>query len=666
MKQLRAFVGHSFDDQDQQLVRSFQDYFDSLKGTIDFEWDHAKRAEPRELCKKVKAKMEGKNLFIGIFTKKDFRIAPDKLEASEAPEKKCLSDDDLTWVPSNWIIQESGYALGKDMDVIFAVENGVDLQTGLQGDIEYVPFERSNLGPCYTKINEMLGSLAKEARTSTSEQVVRPSTDTKEEEEEEKVREPKEEKIEQEKERKSFPKRFRSLRKTILEDKDLARAKKIVEEAIEWDKGREDSDAFWRTWFHFLKTEAGYSDALQEFEDFAKGRDNDPYPTSMLGSLYKNFEHYLKAAEKFLLASQGTKEKNDKIEYISQASECYALDGNFEKAYNVLENEFQNDNLDRSNTQKLLYGGLAKIAKLEKNDNLFVSFSEKALNLIPTDHQIRFSLAYHYDEVGNHALALYHYKTLCERAPNGTNWNNLGVAYEQLQMSHKSVDAYDIASSRYDETLAMANLAYKYIGAGFLLNASEILKKARTIDDYHSNVDGALSRINEVKKAETEREKKELKATNRERGFMVEFAEAYAVPSQLDIEAMWESKHGNIRLEVKGSSITGGGETTIQEVSGLLPALAGLQKTPTLKTKKVIKLDGTIHNRTIEYEMSITRTPDSAALIPKGTLLGGTYPSRSKYKGIMYVHDDSQRIKVMETAESEAKPSFYVMKRSSG
>jgi len=117
---------------------------------------------------------------------------------------------------------------------------------------------------------------------------------------------------------------------------------------------------------------------------------------------------------------------------------------------------------------------------------------------------------------------------------------------------------------------------------------------------------------------------------------------------------------------VKGSSITGGGETTIQEVSGLLPALAGLQKTPTLKTKKVIKLDGTIHNRTIEYEMSITRTPDSAALIPKGTLLGGTYPSRSKYKGIMYVHDDSQRIKVMETAESEAKPSFYVMKRSSG
>jgi hypothetical protein len=111
------------------LVRSFQDYFDSLKGTIDFEWDHAKRAEPRELCKKVKAKMEGKNLFIGIFTKKDFRIAPDKLEASEAPEKKCLSYDDLTWVPSNWIIQESGYALGKDMDVIFAVENGVDLQT---------------------------------------------------------------------------------------------------------------------------------------------------------------------------------------------------------------------------------------------------------------------------------------------------------------------------------------------------------------------------------------------------------------------------------------------------------------------------------------------------------------------------------------------------------
>ncbi len=60
MKQLRAFVGHSFDDQDQQLVRSFQDYFDSLKGTIDFEWDHAKRASQESCAKKSKQRWKGR------------------------------------------------------------------------------------------------------------------------------------------------------------------------------------------------------------------------------------------------------------------------------------------------------------------------------------------------------------------------------------------------------------------------------------------------------------------------------------------------------------------------------------------------------------------------------------------------------------------------------
>ena len=37
MDRLKAFVGHSFDEQDQSLVNSFLGYFNSLKDTIGFE-----------------------------------------------------------------------------------------------------------------------------------------------------------------------------------------------------------------------------------------------------------------------------------------------------------------------------------------------------------------------------------------------------------------------------------------------------------------------------------------------------------------------------------------------------------------------------------------------------------------------------------------------------
>ncbi|MCX5915019.1 MAG: hypothetical protein NTV04_24195, partial [Deltaproteobacteria bacterium] len=48
MKQIRAFVGHSFSKMDQTLIREFTDYFDSLEKTVSFAWDHAEEAEPRE------------------------------------------------------------------------------------------------------------------------------------------------------------------------------------------------------------------------------------------------------------------------------------------------------------------------------------------------------------------------------------------------------------------------------------------------------------------------------------------------------------------------------------------------------------------------------------------------------------------------------------------
>src|SRR3989304_5705009 len=82
MKSIKAFVAHSFEERDEIVVRAFLDYFDSLKETAGLTWDHAERAESQFISQKVKDKMEGKNLFIGIFTAKDYRIEQNKLKTS--------------------------------------------------------------------------------------------------------------------------------------------------------------------------------------------------------------------------------------------------------------------------------------------------------------------------------------------------------------------------------------------------------------------------------------------------------------------------------------------------------------------------------------------------------------------------------------------------------
>lgn len=44
MNQIKAFVGHSFAKEDEEVVRSFLDFFDSVKGmVIGFDWEHAKK-----------------------------------------------------------------------------------------------------------------------------------------------------------------------------------------------------------------------------------------------------------------------------------------------------------------------------------------------------------------------------------------------------------------------------------------------------------------------------------------------------------------------------------------------------------------------------------------------------------------------------------------------
>ena len=84
MTPLRAFVGHSFTDDNAEVTGKFLKYLDQLAELHPtFSWEHAEPAEPKFLAEKVKRLLAGKNLFIGICTKKERVISPSALSPSQ-------------------------------------------------------------------------------------------------------------------------------------------------------------------------------------------------------------------------------------------------------------------------------------------------------------------------------------------------------------------------------------------------------------------------------------------------------------------------------------------------------------------------------------------------------------------------------------------------------
>jgi hypothetical protein len=165
---IRAFVGHSFLPEDQVVVRAFTDYLDTLKDALpSFMWEHAERAEPGTLTDKVLRIAAGKNLFIGICTAKESAIPTNSL-SNFWPFKnyKTAKTDEFTLKASDWVIQEIGMAIGMGMKTILLHEKGIRLPGGLQGNTEYIEFDRGSPSEAFPKLLQMVSSMTPKESTA--------------------------------------------------------------------------------------------------------------------------------------------------------------------------------------------------------------------------------------------------------------------------------------------------------------------------------------------------------------------------------------------------------------------------------------------------------------------------------------------------------------------
>jgi tetratricopeptide (TPR) repeat protein len=122
IREATAFMGHSFAEEDERLVEQIKRFLSKLG----VKCDSGRKPEPKGISQKVTERIHAAELFVGIFTRH-------------------LQQEDGSFSTSPWVVEEKATALAAGKRLLL-FENGVREFGGLQGDYEYIPFQRDNLG----------------------------------------------------------------------------------------------------------------------------------------------------------------------------------------------------------------------------------------------------------------------------------------------------------------------------------------------------------------------------------------------------------------------------------------------------------------------------------------------------------------------------------------
>jgi len=247
---------------------------------------------------------------------------------------------------------------------------------------------------------------------------------------------------------------------------------------------------------------------VNELQQLIQKYPESPLPVASLARVYADSGNHARAAELYTTASE-LEQPTQGLRYNLNACQQKYKMGQFQEAeaqLNSLLGEYDSDS-QKSDIEEEL-GKLFR-EKGEKADAL--KHFEKAVRYNPDKRLLRFRMAYDYYELGNHERALHHYKVLNQLNPDDAAvLNNLGIAYDALEMPIKAVEYYK-RSAEKGETIAMGNLAHLFINSGFIEEAEKWITRAQEHPPVDGRVGTALGRISSAADAEDKKEQKILK-----------------------------------------------------------------------------------------------------------------------------------------------------------
>ena len=304
--------------------------------------------------------------------------------------------------------------------------------------------------------------------------------------------------------------------------------------------------------YYFQFTKLSDSKALDELEKLTLQDGVQSLAFFWLSECYQHRRSYDKAKEYLELSlehASSDQERADRVgalvDLILEIDDSNANTETFDIAIKTLKE------VDKT-FQSPIYQALAKVYEKYDNKLLRAIALEKALETSPNNSDLFFNAAYAQTHVNKlSTLALVNYDTVLRIQPkNSMATNNLGVLADELKMPIKSTELYQ-QSSENENTLAMANLAYKLLGKGFIDEAEEIISKAQEQQDVHSNIAAAASKIMQNKEAEREKWEALINLGIKQKTFLQNFAEARFNYSEKPKTFNGRWKFENTSLEIK-------------------------------------------------------------------------------------------------------------------
>lgn len=609
MSKLAAFVGHSFANNDREVVSAFLEFFARVQRmNIGFTWDHAEEAEPKELSEKVRQKMEGKNLFIGICTGKEHVIATQHLRPVPLLDRLWAKSQHYESKTSDWIIQEIGYAVGKGMDIILMLESGVSKPGGLQGDLEYIPFVRAKPSEAFVKVLEMLQSLS--PKTVPLQTTVPP-----EKEDATKPAGPGSAAESADEQEPSVEWSLTKFKDAILfavfkgdEDKINNLRKVFSESSAGKDQSQRDLLVAFEQYARVL---LGKKSDFAAIEQVAERNLTDPEIRRYFARCLEHYDQHHRAFENFEAAASEASDDEQRASFLSDAAVAKWNSGD-KSAEKWVRERFAGLPITNG-TRKHLLNALRQIADKEGSVDKWLIYTEARIELTPDDQDLRFALAYKYSMRGYNDLALYHYSVIPPSVRSGDTWNNIGAAYQELSLKTQAVKAYRRAEE-LKQTRAMSNIAFLLINAGFLKEAEEICQRATKVENYDKRVASAIDELEKANTRETEEGNKRLEAVKVEQAFLARMGKESLSPLPDPLVENWVTKQCRLAVQIRDGKFEASGSFTkpsVNSIFGIMASHVGSASQPDQKFS--VNYSGQVYGRTICFKKAVKEdgTPSS-------------------------------------------------------
>ncbi len=647
MKEITAFVGHSFNENDSVLVRCFLDYLSELQKSIPhFSWTHAQDAAPKELAEKVMTLMRDKTAFIAICTKSE-RVVKSGFFAGFGEKQ---------WKTSDWIIQEIGLAKGFGLELVLLVEEGLRPPGGLQGNLNYITFRRSAPEKAFTQILEMIRSLS--PRLSSTQTAVsanpapapevKPSLNAHE-------LVPKESWTLEQYEAAFFSSKSckdeqaaDQINKAFLASKHATTA----DERIRWQARCE-----------YFCLEVGEKDVgLARLKKLADDNPDKAVPWKALALGYSKYYDHADSGRAFEHAAAVEKDDVGKLRAQGNAAMAFAKDGDDEKAKAILDQMMQQVRMTSKGELYLLHS-LRDYAALKKEDQKLIAIMERILEIAPDDVNTRFSLAHKHTEINNANLGLLHYLRIPPNERSSAAWNNLGVCYDSFDLDARAVTAYQKGATE-GETLSTSNLAQKLIRVGFLSEAQKLCDGAIGILNCDKQIYETMSLLTNRPEEENERLVKLLELAKPIKDFYSRFGKALLLSNPINFPAALQNPDPAYLLEItlKGKACTAKGTYELTSTYPTNPfsmrAFGGLALPEPKSVRHFVEYEGTLNGCAFEGYV-LRESEEERKQI--SSLLGH---QDNKIGVLMIFSEDSNECHVME-GKAGGTPNFYILKSAS-